>query len=104
MMANRFDGGALIAWRQHEAFEPCYQIEGQLSQEQVGPVGMEFLGRELLQPKPAFMLLNSIFHVRMRKCQTITAAACCRSSFVTTAWYFQYRSPAAVSATSRLIR
>src|SRR4051812_7111842 len=65
VMANGFDRRSLIARRQHEAFEPGHQIKGQLSDEEVSPVGVELLRRELLQPQAALMLLDSVFHIGM---------------------------------------
>jgi len=48
VMANRLDRRPMVADRQHQTLEPCHHIEGELPDEEVGPVGMEFLRGQLL--------------------------------------------------------
>src|SRR5262249_56046300 len=64
-MPNRLESCPLVSGRQHQALEPRHQIKGNLAYEQVGPVGMELLSRELLQAKATLMFLNGVFHIGM---------------------------------------
>ena len=62
VMANRLDRRPMVAGGQHQALEPRHQIKGQLADEEVGPVGMEFLGGQLLQAKATLMFLDRVLH------------------------------------------
>src|SRR5690242_10649103 len=64
LMADRPERGGVVALRQAEPFEPCYQIPGQLSDQKSCPVGDELLCRQLLQTEVALVLLNQILHRR----------------------------------------
>lgn len=58
VMPNGLDRRALVTPRSHETFEARHQLKSQLATEKGGPVGVELPGRQLLQPKAAFMLLT----------------------------------------------
>ena len=63
MMPNRLDRGLMIRGWEHQAFAPGQQIEGELADKQIGPVGVELLRGQLLQAKAAFMLLTQLLQI-----------------------------------------
>ena len=63
-VAQRLDLGRMFGFGQAQALEPGHQIEGQLPDQKPRPVGVEFPGRQLLQPEAGLILLNIVLHDR----------------------------------------
>ena len=63
VIADGLGGGLMIVGWQNEVLEPGHQIEGQLSDEQIRPVGMEETGWQFLQAEAGFVFFDAVLHV-----------------------------------------
>ena len=63
MMADGLGGGLMIIGWQNETLEPSQQIEGQLPDQQIRPVGMEATGGQFLQAEASFVFFDAVLHV-----------------------------------------
>jgi hypothetical protein len=48
VMADRLDSRSVVTGGQHQSLEPRHEIKGQLANEQIRPVGVKLLRRQLL--------------------------------------------------------
>jgi len=64
LMLDGFEGGAVIRDRQDKFFEPGDEIEGELPNQEIGPVRMKIAGRHAkrLQVETVLVFFDEVFH------------------------------------------
>ena len=63
VMLDGFEGSAVIRGGQDEFFEPGDEIEGELPNQEIGPVGMKTAGGQFLQIEAVLVLFDEVLHV-----------------------------------------
>ncbi len=63
VMADGLDRRALVLRRQDQLLEPRHQIEGQLADQQVSPVGMKVARGQFFQAEAVFVFFDQVLHI-----------------------------------------